>query len=783
MGLAISGMHYTGMMAVTFDPTGICISGPLTVGQQYLVPVVGFGTVLLLLSAILITHYGVRTKAPQVESELQLAAGLFDTMAEGVMITDSEHHILSVNAFFSKITGYMAEEVVGEPCSRIFPDIGKPDILSAMSSANDSNRCWRGELVGHHKTGRFFPAQLSMSAINNKLAQQPSHLVIFTDITEYKEAIEALQYSENFSRATIDALAANICVLDEKSNIIAVNQAWRNFSRTNCSGADEIGVGHNYLSACESASGPYSEDALLMGAGLRAVLEGASAGYRLEYPCHSGPERRWFVARVTPFADNSRRVVITHQDITERKLAEIALRDSEERWKFALEGASEGVWDWNMQTNEVMFSKRWKEMLGYEENEIENKFEEWEKRVHPDDLPRVMAEVDRYVRGQSPDFSSEHRMRCKDGRWKWILSRGRVVSYDSKQNPLRMIGTHADITDRKEAEVRQVRAVVDASPAATLLIDANGVIEYANKVASHIFGYQAMQLSGLDINTLVPLGAYVANISADQLHVSKANLELCGNHKTGRKIPLEASLSLVQMAGQSVVIASLVDISGRKQAELERLRDIERQRDTLVREVHHRVKNNLQGMIGMLDLQANKEPGLAPLIEDISAKIMSLAIVFGLLGKTEQNHLKLCEITSEICSFASQMSSVVIKHALDCNQPHAVLLEKEMAVPIALIVNELITNAIKHGVNENGSQKVSVAIGIEEQTALLTVRNACKAEPADLNFDLGEGLGTGLSLVRSMLPRKGASLSLRFNDGEMIASLMLTAPVAINWSN
>ncbi len=185
----------------------------------------------------------------------------------------------------------------------------------------------------------------------------------------------------------------------------------------------------------------------------------------------------------------------------------------------------------------------------------------------------------------------------------------------------------------------------------------------------------------------------------------------------------------------------------------------------------------------MLDLQANKEPGLAPLIEDINAKIMSLAIVFGLLGKAEQNHLKLCEITSEICSFASQMSSVVIEHALDCKQPHAVLLEKEMAVPIALIVNELITNAIKHGVNKNGSQKVSVAIGIEEQTALLTVRNACKAEPADLNFDLGEGLGTGLSLVRSMLPRKGASLSLRFNDGEMIASLVLTAPVAINWSN
>lgn len=129
-----------------------------------------------------------------------------------------------------------------------------------------------------------------------------------------------------------------------------------------------------------------------------------------------------------------------------------ALQASEERWKFALEGSGDGVWDWNVRTGEVVRSKRWKAMLGYSDQEIGPSRDEWLKRVHPEDLPEVLAGQDAHLRGVTPSFASELRMRCKDGSWKWILNRGMVVSRDATGQPLRVIGTHTDLTARKQAE-------------------------------------------------------------------------------------------------------------------------------------------------------------------------------------------------------------------------------------------------------------------------------------------------------------------------------------------
>ena len=132
--------------------------------------------------------------------------------------------------------------------------------------------------------------------------------------------------------------------------------------------------------------------------------------------------------------------------------AQESLRASEERWQFALEGAGDGVWDWNTQTNEVFFSPQWKAMLGYAEHEIGTNLTEWESRVHPEDLPQAEADLQRHLSGQTATYVNEHRMRCKDGSWKWILDRGKVVSRTAGGRPLRVVGTHTDLTERKRAE-------------------------------------------------------------------------------------------------------------------------------------------------------------------------------------------------------------------------------------------------------------------------------------------------------------------------------------------
>ena len=159
----------------------------------------------------------------------------------------------------------------------------------------------------------------------------------------------------------------------------------------------------------------------------------------------------------------ARRMIGVNWDITERKQTEAAMRESEARWQFALEGAGDGVWDWNVETNEVFFSHQWKAMLGHEDHEVGNGLYEWDSRVHPADKEQCYADLKQHLSGQTPVYQNEHRVLCKDGAYKWILDRGKVIERDPAGKPLRVIGTHADITDRKQAEeaLRQLNEALE----------------------------------------------------------------------------------------------------------------------------------------------------------------------------------------------------------------------------------------------------------------------------------------------------------------------------------
>ncbi len=169
---------------------------------------------------------------------------------------------------------------------------------------------------------------------------------------------------------------------------------------------------------------------------------------------HTGPHE---------LSDIERRTLslLTHALETEEahRAAGELLQESESRWQFALEGAEDGVWDWNPQTGKVFYSKRWKSMLGYGGAEVGDSIEEWRSRIHPEDKEKSGACIQAHLDGATAIFTNEHRLLCKDGSYKWILERGKVISRSPEGKPLRVIGTQTDISGRKAMETELEEAV------------------------------------------------------------------------------------------------------------------------------------------------------------------------------------------------------------------------------------------------------------------------------------------------------------------------------------
>jgi diguanylate cyclase (GGDEF)-like protein/PAS domain S-box-containing protein len=146
------------------------------------------------------------------------------------------------------------------------------------------------------------------------------------------------------------------------------------------------------------------------------------------------------------------RLFIQGNDVTERKHARDELHISNERWNLAIQGSGDGVWDWYIPENRVVYSARWMEMLGFAEHEISHRPEEWEARIHPEDRENTLAALHACMHGTTASYINEHRLLCKNGSWKWMLARAIVTLRDADRQPLRMTGMVTDISQKKESE-------------------------------------------------------------------------------------------------------------------------------------------------------------------------------------------------------------------------------------------------------------------------------------------------------------------------------------------
>ncbi len=257
-------------------------------------------------------------------------------------------------------------------------------------------------------------------------------------------------------------------------------------------------------------------------------------------------------------------------------------RDSAARTALALEGAALGLWDWNLETGESRFDRRWCAMLGHEPHEIEAHVRSWESRLHPDDVPRVQERLQRYLSGELHQYRQDFRLRHRDGHWVWVHANGRIMARDAERRATRLVGTHMDISAAKwaeaqlQAQARHTQAILDNMVDGMITMDAQGRIDAINPAACRMFGYTVQELAGQRVELLMPeserphhAGHVRRYLETRVPHVIGIGRDVFGRRKDGSIFPMSLAVSEIEREGEPLFIGLTRDITERKKAEAE----------------------------------------------------------------------------------------------------------------------------------------------------------------------------------------------------------------------
>ncbi|HBB97699.1 MAG TPA: hypothetical protein DC054_20140 [Blastocatellia bacterium] len=324
-------------------------------------------------------------------------------------------------------------------------------------SAEEIIRTYNVNYVSAQKASNVYRVFLYLSSIGLlificiivlRLKETNSHLHL--ELADRKQAEIAVRNSEERFRMMAENLGEGIIITDLNDVVNYVNS--RMIEITGYDQDELIGRrGYEVLMSPQAAPEMQKRNS--------ERAKGASERYKMPIIRKDGVVV-WLEINATPYRDTDGQIIGTlaaNTDITERIRVEEELRISNERYELAVEGSNDGLWDWNMLTNEVYFSPRWKSMLGYEDDEFENQFASWEAALHPDDHARALVTIDDYVNGRTSHYSLEHRLRHKDGTYPWILARAAIL-HDGYGKPYRLSGSHTDITERKQLELELIGA-------------------------------------------------------------------------------------------------------------------------------------------------------------------------------------------------------------------------------------------------------------------------------------------------------------------------------------
>lgn len=574
--------------------------------------------------------------------------------------------------------------------------------------------------------------------------------------------------SEIMLRATMNALAANICVLDEAGNILAVNNDWSDFAVLNGASPDNVCVGRNYLEVCAAATGEERATASAIADGIRDVTLGKRVSFEIEYPCHSPEEQRWFTASVRRFQLNDTvRTVVAHTDITQRKKAEIELHVSEERMRLMMQSVKDyAIIMLDPQGRVLTWNEGAQTITGYAMQEIIGQPVEflYPAKDRASGLLNVLLKRAR-ERGNVKRISWRVR---KDGS-RFIADTLITAIRDEKGILIGFASITHDITERKtnehkirklnaDLEVRiaqrtrdletantrlreseeAIRAVVDNMTDCVITIDAYGIVQSANPAVERVLGYSPADIIGHNVSIIMPelhrseLYTFLERYArTGEMHMIGIEREIEGLNKNGHLIPLELSISEYLVQAKPFFTGILRDISERKRlftqltSAREEAERANQAKSTFLATMSHEIRTPMNAVTGLLELLSltpmdDSQRTTLRVVRESGKSLMRIIDDILDFSKIEANKLGIHPEATRIGNLLEDVRNTYTSNASSKGLPIYCRVDDKISPALMVdsdrlrqILNNFVSNAIKF----TSSGQIDITADLIEQSA------------------------------------------------------------------
>jgi PAS domain S-box-containing protein len=702
-----------------------------------------------------------------------------------IISTDKQGIIVSFNRTAQRMLGYSEAEVAGKYTPLLFHDAeeiaARADKLSnelgrtiapgfeAFVAKTRTGNADEREWTYIRKDGSRFQVRLSVTTLYGPDDNITGFLGIAIDITRRKTAEDRLKNSEQFTRAVLDALSKQFCVLDADGNILAVNKPWLDFEREHDSDTQTLEIGQNYLALLDAGLST-NRGGDTFAEGIRSVLDGTKSGFSLEYSCHTRSVQQWFAGKVIPFPDQELgTVIVIHENISDHKRLE-------HRFRHAVESAPNAIVMINESGTIVMVNSQTETSFGYSRTElvgqpVELLVPERFRKVHIGFRQTYFAVPVSRPMGAGRDL---YGLR-KDGT-EFPVEIG-LSLIDSHEETL-VLSTIVDITERKQAEAA-LKTSESALKEAQRLSGLGGW-KWDIRTGVHSWSEEIYRIFGRDqalppaiypevqqyftSDSWVPLAAAVEKGLAEGVSY-ECDAEVVRPDGTHRWIVARGEATRDVTRNVINLHGTVQDITERKNAN-DKLKEALNEKEMLLKEVYHRVKNNLQVVSSLINLQARnvKNEATVDLLKQSADRIKAMALLHEKLYQSKD--LARIDFNAYIHSLVDHLLFGYGAHSGKINISMSiddVFLDVDTAIPCGLIINELLSNILKHAFPDDRYGEIGITFTQDQGEFILVITDNGIGFPPGLDFNKSASLG--LQLVATLTSQLMGDMTLDQTGG------------------